>query len=388
MPLFGRPIESITEKDLQALIDDKVPEGRSIDYKRDLNLQTDDQKKKFLEHVTAFANTAGGHLIYGIEANGAIPTELVGMALDHKAQDSLTLSIVSQLRTSVRPSLASVEPRFVALANGRVVLVLRIRQSWASPHMVADSSKFYGRGPGGKFQLDVQDLRAAFAASEDLGRRMGLWRTERIGKILANEAPWTMPAGPRVIVHLMPQASFAGLRTVVAPLRNEALPLLGQGTYPSRPNFDGWISRANSGRSLTQLFRNGCLEGANDHSRFDGPPATGVRSVELELGVTDFVAQGLTTLQRLGLQPPVFACVTLAGIQGRRLIQGSYGPQGDPVPQDILVLPEAQVDDLETGNQQAVFTLLRPVFDPLWQAFGNHGSKNYDENGKWRGEHC
>jgi hypothetical protein len=256
--------------------------------------------------------------------------------------------------------------------------------------MVGTKSTFYSRHSSGKDPLDVQQLRAAFAASEGLGQRMGEWRTHRIGKILANDAPWTLPAGPRLIVHLMPQASFAGLRTVVAPLRNAMLPLLGQGTYPSRPNFDGWISRANDGRSLTQLFRHGCLEGADAYTlghTAGGDPATDVRSVELELGVTDFVARGLTTLQRLGLQPPVFACVTLAGIQGRRLIRGNYGPQGDPVPQDILVLPEVQVDDLETGDQQAVFTLLRPAFDVLWQAFGNHGSRNYDNNGVWRGEH-
>lgn len=388
MPLFGRAIESITEQDLQRLIKDEVSESKSIDYKLELNIKTGDDKKELLKDITAFANTSGGHLLYGVDGTGAHPTALPGLAFDAKAQDDLRQRIENWLRDSVEPRLLTVQPWFVKLANGNCVLVLRVGQSWSSPHMLKDSSKFYGRNSTTNFQLDVQALRAAFAATEDMGRKMGLWRTERIGKILANEAPWTLPAGPRLIVHLMPQASFAGLRTVVAPQRNTMLPLLGKSRYSSRPNFDGWISLSRDDRTLTQLFRHGCLECADAYtlgSTIDGKPATDVRSVELEFGVTSFVSAGLATLQDLGVQAPVFACVTLAGIKGRHLIRGNWGPQGDPVPQDILVLPEAQVDDLSQQSQADVFALLRPVFDVLWQAFGNPESMNYDSNGEWRG---
>jgi hypothetical protein len=388
MPLFGRAIEDITEQVLQSLIDDEGTEGKSIDYKLELNLEKGDDKKEFLADITSFANTAGGHLLIGIKPDGDHAVELVGMEAPPEKQDRIKQQIENLLRDSIDPRLPPLQQRFVSLTSGKHILVLRIGQSWAGPHMVRTSSKFFARNSAGKFHLDTQQLRAAFAATDDLGRRMGLWRTERIGKILANEAPWTLPAGPRLIVHLMPQASFAGLRMGIAPQHQAMLPLLGRYTYPSRPNFDGWISRANDGRSLTQLFRNGCLECADAYTlgyQIDQTPETVVRSVELEIGVADFVTAGLATLHDLGLQAPVFACVTLAGIKGRRLIRRNDGPQGDPVPQDILVLPEAQIDDINDKSQSDVFALLRPVFDVLWQAFGNHGSRNYDSNGEWRG---
>lgn len=381
MPLFGRPIESITEKDLQALIDDEMPEGKSIDYKLELTLADKEAKKEFLADVTSFANTSGGHLLIGVSDK---PRTLVGIEAPGNEHDARKQQIDNLLRDSIDPRLPRLEQHFVRLQTGKYVLVLRIEQSWAGPHMVKASSRFSARNSSGKFQLDTQQLRAAFAAADDLGRRMGLWRTERIGKILANEAPWALPAHPRLIVHLMPQSSFAGLRTCVAPKRDAMLPLLGQSDYPSRPNFDGWISRAHDGLSLTQLFRSGCLECVDAYTlgcTIGGTPAIDVRSVELEEGVTNFVSAGLAILHGLGLQAPAFACVTLAGIKGRRLIRGGDGPQGDPVPQDILVLPEAQVDNLTQHSQDAVFTTLRPVFDVLWQAFGNDRSMNYDSKG-------
>jgi hypothetical protein len=297
--------------------------------------------------------------------------------------------IENLLRDSIDPRLPLAQQRFVPLASGKHVLVLLIEQSWAGPHMVKATSKFFARNSAGKFHLDTQQLRAAFAATDDIGRRMGVWRTERIGKILVNEAPWTLPAGPRLIVHLMPQASFAGQRAGVALPQNTMLPQLGRSTYSSQPNFDGWISRSPDDRTLTQLFRNGCLECADAYtlgSTADGGPATEVRSVELENGVADFVTAGLSTLHEIGMQAPLFACVTLTGIKGRRLIRRNYGPQGTPVPQDILLLPEVHIDQIDQRTQSDAFALLRPVFDVLWQAFGNHRSMNYDSNGVWQGD--
>ena len=198
MPLFGRPLESITEQDLRRLIDDEVVEGKSIDYKLELHLERGDDKKEFLADVTSFANTVGGHLLIGVRPDGDRAKELLGIKMTPEEQDRTKQQIENLLRDSIDPRLPPVQQRFIPLASGKHVLVLRIGQSWAGPHMVKTSSKFFARNSAGKFNLDTQQLRAAFAATDDLGRRMGAWRTERIGRILASEAPWTLPAGPRL----------------------------------------------------------------------------------------------------------------------------------------------------------------------------------------------
>ena len=64
MNLHGKPLSLVTEKDILQLIENEVPEGRDLDYKRDINL---DDRKEFLFDLTSFANTTGGIIIYGVE---------------------------------------------------------------------------------------------------------------------------------------------------------------------------------------------------------------------------------------------------------------------------------------------------------------------------------
>jgi predicted HTH transcriptional regulator len=54
--------------DLDRLIVDAVKESLTLDYKQSLALTKDDKKKEDLcKDVTAFANSAGGQLVYGME---------------------------------------------------------------------------------------------------------------------------------------------------------------------------------------------------------------------------------------------------------------------------------------------------------------------------------
>lgn len=47
----------------------RVPESRTLEYKRDLPDPKDrDSKREFLGDVTSFANAQGGDIVYGIEA--------------------------------------------------------------------------------------------------------------------------------------------------------------------------------------------------------------------------------------------------------------------------------------------------------------------------------
>lgn len=52
---------------LQELIDNKVPEGKTIDYKRDKIGSKDSEKKEFLQDVSSFANAEGGKIIIGMD---------------------------------------------------------------------------------------------------------------------------------------------------------------------------------------------------------------------------------------------------------------------------------------------------------------------------------
>ncbi len=74
-----------TESDVLKLINDQVEEHLQLDYKRSASLEKSDPKKKEIsKDVSAFANSAGGTILYGVaegkDANGrSIPLEVDGI---------------------------------------------------------------------------------------------------------------------------------------------------------------------------------------------------------------------------------------------------------------------------------------------------------------------
>ncbi|MCD6594362.1 ATP-binding protein, partial [bacterium] len=64
--MIAKNIDQISEEDLQALIDNSVLEGKTIEYKQSLPGNSDSDKKEFLADISSFANASGGDLIYGI----------------------------------------------------------------------------------------------------------------------------------------------------------------------------------------------------------------------------------------------------------------------------------------------------------------------------------
>ncbi len=62
--IFGKAINNVTVADIEALVDLGVREDRHLDYKQELP-KRDKDSKKFLADVSAFANSAGGDLVFG-----------------------------------------------------------------------------------------------------------------------------------------------------------------------------------------------------------------------------------------------------------------------------------------------------------------------------------
>jgi hypothetical protein len=88
--------DDISEADLDDIIQAAVPEGLVIEYKRDAYGNSDTDKKEALKDITSFANSAGGHLILGIEETNGIPTGLMGLpAVDPDA-------LINRLESLVR----------------------------------------------------------------------------------------------------------------------------------------------------------------------------------------------------------------------------------------------------------------------------------------------
>ena len=64
--MINCPINEINQTNIETLITDKIEESRTLEYKEELPIGTDNEKKEFLADVSSFANALGGDIIYGI----------------------------------------------------------------------------------------------------------------------------------------------------------------------------------------------------------------------------------------------------------------------------------------------------------------------------------
>jgi len=167
--MISKLLEQIKLLDLHALIDNEVQEGRTIEYKREFPSGQNKDKVHFLRAVTSMANSGGGDVIYGIEAENGVPVAVCGISLS-TTPDEAQLRLENMLRESVQPRLQSVGFHWVGVDSGKTVLVLRVRNSWNGPHRVTLESHnhFYGRNSAGAYSMDVSELRDGLKTPKQL----------------------------------------------------------------------------------------------------------------------------------------------------------------------------------------------------------------------------
>jgi hypothetical protein len=153
-----------TRGDLQKLVDDKVPESLTLEYKASNALgRENDQRTELVKDVTAFANSAGGQIIYGIaeqrEAEG------VSYSLDDGV-DSTRISpewIDQVIASNASPRLQGLRIVPVPLeATNRVAYVLTIPQATSfAPHQNTYDQKYYRRSEGrstAMYDYEIRDV--------------------------------------------------------------------------------------------------------------------------------------------------------------------------------------------------------------------------------------
>jgi len=370
------------------LVSNKIAESQTLEYKRELPVfKDDDSKKEFLADITSFANSAGGDIIYGIDADkDGKPTEIVGLKSDLHEDDEI-LRLNSIVADGVEPRIVPhIQLRFVRGFKAGSVLIIRIMKSWTAPHMVGPKkkSRFYARHNTSKQQLDCSQIRSAFLLSDSVSERIRDFRYDRIAKILANETPAPLPANrAKFIVHILPFFSFANneLIDVLSLMKDATIfsPLFHAG-ISHRLNFDGYVSYCE--RAYSQIFRNGQVESVGvQRENKDEIYLLGLQGL-----VIDKVTQYITALKSLGIHGPMVIGITLLGVKGM-FIKFPSGclVEGIPIDRPNLLLPDILLENGEqTYSKNDVANLLKSAFDVLGQSAGFSGAVNYDDNGNWQ----
>jgi hypothetical protein len=381
------PLDRITETDLNSLISNKVSEIKTLEYKAALPGNADGDKKEFLADTSSFANAAGGDVIYGMRETAGIASEICGLSSINA--DAEILRLESIVRDGVSPRIPSVATRVVPITGKAPVIIIRIPRSWIQPHMVkfAGNSRFYSRNSAGKYQLDVEEIRAAFALSETRAEQIRNFRRERLASIVAGETPVPLDENPpRFVIHSVPLTAFDAASHVNLSLeRGNLIPLMpiGDSIQTYRRNFDGIVTSSgdrNSAYSYLQVFRNGSIEAV----RSGYFAATEQKFIPLK-----YESEVMSALQRfsafqcsLGVTPPLYLMLTLLDVRGY-VVGGSgssLGLDNYPIEKQSLILPEVELNDFEADLTK----VMKPVFDMVWNASGWRGSASYDSDGNWK----
>jgi len=398
MSLQHLSTDSITEKELQRLATDSIPESKILEYKEALVLATDEQKREFLSDVTALGNTDGGDLLLGMKADKGVATDLVG--LKGFVPDDSVGRIENLLRDSIQPRLMGVQIRPIALQNGNHALLVRVPRSFAAPHMVRHQgvTRFCGRNSNGKYDLDIHELRSAFLASETLSERLKSFRLERINRLVSGNAPVKLSGEHLLVLHVLPvisaradtQITTSALERVSSGA-NAPTPIAASGWGPGF-NFDGLLLSASwrdhSSHAYVQIMRNGFLEAVESQTLTDsvnlpnGQTQAIIPSIAWEVRLIHALRNYLKTLRELNLPPPYVVSLSLINVRNYMMWVGPRYGNGSAklIDRDHLLTNETLVESVDAKPE----SVLRPLFDQIWNACGWPKSINYDENGNWR----
>ncbi|MFQ6391331.1 helix-turn-helix domain-containing protein [Priestia aryabhattai] len=133
-----------TEADILKLIESETPESLTLDYKRSESLGKDSKKRNEIsKDVSAFANSAGGILIYGVAENKNLP-----LSIDEGVDPTvITKEWLEQvINSNIQRRISGIRINQIKLSSHptNVIYVVDVPQSDLAPHMAYDK-KFYKR---------------------------------------------------------------------------------------------------------------------------------------------------------------------------------------------------------------------------------------------------
>ena len=381
MPLDPARFDGLSLSDIQLLIDAGDREGVGLEYKAQLNVSNDEQKKEFLADISSLANAKGGFVLFGVEeerdAEGrptGVPHKIIGV--ESASIDSDLLRIENIARDGIEPRIVGLRFRPITVTSGRELILAYVPLSLSGPHIVKykGASRFFSRNSVGKYPLAYSEIRDAFLRADERIQRVRSFRMERIAKLVAGEGMVSLGGNPLIVVHLLPLVD-ATVGAVAAKAEN-VNPIYSRG-WNTKLNFEGALSYSEL-PTYVQIFRNGAIEAVAAH--LIRKESETIPSFTYEDEIRQAVPRFLSAQIRLGVQFPVAFCFSLIGVKGKRLaVPQNYWEGPPPIPRNDLIIGETLLE--APGDLKLA---LKMAFDLVWQASGWEASINFEANGDWK----
>ena len=162
----GKPIDEITDEELDAIVQENIRERQHLEFKVTVNHRDDSDRLELLHDIGSLANGGGGYVIIGIRDDGqgrAVKFEpsLVGDTA------RIAKSIASLCHDHIRERIDGLGIR-ERNVKGNPLVVVRVPSSLGIPHMVKFSNRtdFYCRYQDGKREMTYGEIKDAFLGDE------------------------------------------------------------------------------------------------------------------------------------------------------------------------------------------------------------------------------
>ena len=376
--MIPKRLEEVVYSDIEGIISSELREGKTVDYKRDLPGNSENEKKEFLYDVASFANTVGGDLIIGLEEENGLPSKVTPVTPENL--DKEIQRIDSILMSGIEPRIRY-HMRAIPHPNSGYVLILRIERNGLAPHRVIykASDKFYARNSAGKYPLDVAELRDAFLLGASAADRIREFRVGRLASIAAGEGPVLSEGDPIIVIHLIPLHAFTSQRELdISKYYRTLIRPIGAPSGDRQINLDGVLHYAANREDIlsnyVQIYRSGIVEVTDEFAFSTDKHGNKVAPLKaIEHRINQYLPQYIDCMKDIGVTPPVFLFLSIVGVMGCRAYIDSMFEDVTSYPmlkRDPLMLSEISIDDLSTNLSIA----LKTVYDRLWNAFGFPGS--------------
>ena len=410
MPIRTKPFAEITADDARSLIVRQVREDRTIDFKQDLSLAKDGDRRELLKDVTAMANTGGGTLLYGaVEGESDESGQIVSLNGMQFSPDEVQSTITHLIRDGVEEPIPGLLHRALPLGDGTHLYVIRVPASHRAPHLFKFGKQrhnFYFRATTSNNPMTMSQIREAVLRSATARERAVALIDQRTelarGTARARERWSSTPQHDRLcrpgqmLLHVLPLSAPEGGVDLADPAIVERF---GQVPPPGRESGAGTVRHALEGlysetahRDIVGpcvyalLLREGGVEFFEAGIGRPGPDAledTARLNVhKLETRVLRALGEA-AKLTEEGLLPlPVVISLQLLEMRGIHLFTSARVW----VPDDGITRP-FQYDEIPIAP--AVITswgaeaelAAKRLFDVIWQACGYLRSFHYDDDG-------